>query len=374
MEKIFESVKKKLGFGCMRLPMKDGEVDYEQVSQMFDLFLERGFNYFDTAHGYLDGKSEVALRKCLVDRHPRDAYLLADKLSQNFFEKEEDIRPFFESQLEILGVSYFDFYLMHSQNYGNYDKYRRCRAYEIGEELKREGKIKHLGISFHDSAAFLDKILTECPMIEFVQLQFNYLDYTDESVQSGKCYEVCRKHNKPVVVMEPVKGGLLVNLPEKASNVLKELGNGSNASYAIRFAASFDGVFMVLSGMGSLDMVRDNTGYMKDFRPLDEKEAEAVRKVCAYIKNLDIIPCTGCSYCTSGCPMNIPIPAFFACLNSKNTFHTWGSGMYYHNVSGSSGAKASDCIGCGACEGICPQHLEIRDLLVKVAEEFEKKK
>lgn len=237
----------------MRLPMKNGEVDYDEFSKMVDTFIENGFNYFDTAHGYVDGKSETALRECLTSRYPRDAYILTDKLSTHHFTKQEEIAPLFESQLEACGVEYFDFYLMHAQDANIYAKYKMLHAYETALEFKKKGKIKHFGISFHDKAAVLNQILTEYPQIEVVQIQFNYVDYEDASVESRKCYEVCEKHDKPVIVMEPVKGGSLVSLPENAKQILDNLHGGSPASYAIRFAASFPNIMMMLSGMGNME-------------------------------------------------------------------------------------------------------------------------
>ncbi len=222
---------------------------------MVDAFLDAGFNYFDTAHGYIQGRSETALRECLTSRYPRDRYILTNKLTGNFFKTEADIRPFFESQLQACGVEYFDYYLMHAQGAGNYGHYRACRAYETAFTLKAEGKVRHVGISFHDRAEVLEQILTDYPEIEVVQIQFNYVDYDDTAVQSRKCYDVCVKHGKPVIVMEPVKGGNLVNLPEDAKAVLDGLHGGSPASYAIRFAASFPGIEMVLSGMSSLEQI-----------------------------------------------------------------------------------------------------------------------
>jgi len=353
--------------------MKDGEVDLEHFSKMIDAYMEAGFNYFDTARGYLDGKSELALRECLTCRYPRESYVLTDKLSHFCFHKNEDIRPFFQSQLEACGVEYFDFYLMHAQNEKLYEKYRACRAYEEAFKLKEEGLVRHVGISFHDSPEVLDRILTDYPEIEAVQIQFNYYDYDDPWVQSRGCYEVCRRHGKPIMIMEPVKGGTLVNLPPDAKEIMdKELDGGSAASFAIRFAAGFPGVFTVLSGMGNMDMMADNISYMKDFVPLTEKEREVLFKVARTIRQRELISCTGCRYCVSGCPKGILIPDLFGCMNDKNIFNSWQAD-YYYEMHTQKGGKASDCIGCGECEAVCPQGLEIRKLLVEVADKFEKK-
>ena len=366
-----DKVKKNFGFVCMRLPMNGEEVDLEQTKKMVDTFIEQGFNYFDTAHGYIQGKSEKALKECLTSRYPRDKYILADKLTANFFKKEEDIRPLFESQLEICGVDYFDFYLMHAQGAGNYAHFKECHAYETAFELKKEGKVRHVGISFHDKPEVLEQILTEYPEVEVVQIQFNYVDYDDPAVQSRACYEVCRKHNKPVIVMEPVKGGNLVNLPEDAKAVLDELYGGSPASYAIRFAAGFPGMMMVLSGMSSMEQMNDNLSYMKDFQPLNEAELAAVKKVQEIFKSKNLIPCTACRYCIDGCPKHISIPDLFAIMNTKQIYHDWNADYYYNVVHTAPGRKASDCLKCGKCEKVCPQHLQIRNLLEDVAKEFE---
>ena len=364
-------IQKLLGFGCMRLPMKGDEVDTDEFSRMVDAFLENGFNYFDTAHGYIGGRSEKALKVSLTSRYPRERYLLANKLSGNYFNSYEEIFPLIESQFEACGVDYFDFYLMHGLDRSFFEHFKKCRAYDAGLELLKQGKIRHFGMSFHDNAEVLDQILTEFPKVEFVQLQFNYVDFEDAAVQSRACYEVCRKHGKPVIVMEPVKGGRLVDIPETAQRVFDELHGGSNASYAIRFAAGFEGIAVVLSGMGSMEMMNDNISYMKDFQPLSEREMAAVRTVSGIIREQEVVPCTACRYCVDQCPMHIAIPDLFACYNSKKTFHDEVAQYYYDNVHTVGNGKASDCIRCGACEQICPQHLEIRDLLVDVATEFE---
>ncbi len=357
----------------MRLSMKDnGEVDYDEFNKMIDLYMEEGFNYFDTAHVYLDGKSEIALRECLTKRYPRESYILTNKLTVSCFNSKEDIRPFFERQLEWTGVEYFDYYLMHAQDRTKYQHYQDTDAYKVALELKKEGKIKHLGISFHDNAEMLEEILTEHPEVEIVQIQFNYMDLKNPSVESEKLYEVCRKFNKPILVMEPVKGGGLVNLPDDAKKVFDDLENNlSYASYAIRFAASFEGVVCVLSGMSNFEQMKDNLSYMKDFKPLEDKEYEAIDKVREILDNLGGVPCTACRYCVDGCPKKISIPDLFGCYNAKIQFNDWNSD-YYYGVHTKNNGKASECIKCGKCENICPQHLPIRKHLEDVAKTFEK--
>ena len=372
--RFFPEIHGNFGFGCMRLPMKNGEVDHELFCRMADTFIDAGFNYFDTAHGYIGGKSEIAIRECVAKRYPREKFLLTNKLTTPYFNKQEDIRPFFEQQLKWCGVDYFDFYLMHAQDKNNYQKYKRCKAYETCYALKEEGLIRHFGISFHDKADVLDMILTEHPEIEIVQIQFNYVDYEDASVESCKVYEICEKHGKPVIVMEPVKGGSLVHLPADADKILRDLNGGSNASYAIRFAASFPNMAMVLSGMSDMAQMQDNAGAMKDFKSLDETEMAAVQKVCDIFRSLNLIPCTSCRYCIeeNECPKDIRIPDMFSSLNAHEAFHNWNTGYYYNNIiTGGGHGKASDCIKCGKCEKVCPQHLPIRNLLKDVAKTFE---
>ncbi len=353
----FEQIKGKLGFGCMRLPMNGTEVDLVEFEKMVDEFINAGFNYFDTAHVYIDGKSELALKEALVKRYPREAYLIADKLSGPNFNSADDLEELFKTKLNCLGVDYIDFYLLHAQGSYNYDKFKECECYEFAFEKKKQGLVKHVGISFHDNAAFLEKIIKENPEIEFVQLQFNYLDYEDEKVQARLCYEVCEKYNKPVIVMEPVRGGRLVNMPIVAKKLLTDLNNGSVASYAIRYASSFDNIFMVLSGMSNMEQMQDNIKTMVDFKPIDAEEMKVLDKVVAILRKSEIIKCTSCNYCVPGCPMNIDIPKVFASHNENIINDTEINKL-----------NAADCIECGACEEICPQKLNIRELLKKICE------
>ena len=362
MNFAFPEIKKNFGFGMMRLPMTGEDVDLEQTKKMVDAFLAAGFNYFDTAHPYIQGKSETAVRDCLTSRYPREAYVLANKLSGGCFEKEEDIRPLFETQLRQCGVEYFDFYLMHALSEKRHAMYQSTRAYDIAQELKAEGKVRHVGMSFHDSAEVLDKILTDRPELEFVQLQFNYVDLDDPRVQSRACWEVCRKHGKPVIVMEPVKGGSLVNLPQKA---LDRMTDYSPAGYAIRFCAGYEGIYMVLSGMSDMAQMEDNLATMTNFVPLTEAEHEMIGKVRTIYQGQHRVPCTACRYCTDGCPAGIPIPDLFACFNDKRRGEGEPDKAYaaFEN-------NAAACVGCGQCEAVCPQHLSIRELLAEVDRAF----
>lgn len=374
--RFFPEIHGNLGFGCMRLPMNGEKVDFQEFGKMIKAFIDAGFNYFDTAHGYINGLSETAIRDCLSTKYERSRFLLTDKLTDPYFKRREDIRPFFEKQLSLCGVDYFDFYLMHAQDKNNYLKFKECRAYETAYKFKEEGLIRHFGISFHDKAEVLRQILSEHPEIELVQIQFNYVDYDDASVEARKVYEVCEEFGKPVVVMEPVKGGCLVKLPEEADKIFRSLNGGSNASYAVRFAASFPNMAVVLSGMSNMEQMNDNINAMADFKPLDKCEMQAVKEVCGIFRSLGLVPCTSCRYCIeeNHCPKEILIPDLFASLNSKSIFHSWNTDFYYNNVLTKNGhGKASDCIKCGMCERVCPQHLDIRELLEKVAAEFDKK-
>ena len=375
---IFNNAKK-LGFGLMRLPRLDpnneGSIDLEQTKQMVDTFLQRGFTYFDTAWMYCAFKSENAVKDALTSRHPRESYTLATKLHAAYIHSLDDRDAIFNTQREKTGVEYFDYYLLHDVGVEHYEIYKKYDCFAWIAEKKRQGLIKHMGFSFHDTAEVLDKILTEHPEMEFVQLQINYLDWDSEGVQSRKCYEVATKHGKPVIVMEPVKGGTLAKLPAAAEALLRQADPGASIpSWAVRFAASLPNVKMVLSGMSSTEQLLDNTGYMQDFAPLTQQEQAVIAQAVDIINASIAIPCTGCAYCTEGCPMHIAIPKYFSLYNAemqelKEKDFT-SQGTYYDNLTLKFG-KASDCIACGQCESVCPQHLPIIENLKRVAKQFE---
>lgn len=375
---IFNNAKK-LGFGLMRLPRLDpndeGSIDLEQTKQMVDTFLQRGFTYFDTAWMYCAFKSENAVKEALTSRHPRESYTLATKLHAAYIHSLDDRDAIFNTQREKTGVEYFDYYLLHDVGAEHYEIYKKYDCFAWIAEKKRQGLIKHMGFSFHDTAEVLDKILTEHPEMEFVQLQINYLDWDSEGVQSRKCHEVATKHGKPVIVMEPVKGGTLAKLPAAAEALLRQADPGASIpSWAVRFAASLPNVKMVLSGMSSTEQLLDNTGYMQDFAPLTQQEQAVIAQAVDSINASIAIPCTGCSYCTEGCPMHIAIPKYFSLYNAemqelKEKDFT-SQGTYYDNLTLTFG-KASDCIACGQCESVCPQHLPIIENLKRVAKQFE---
>jgi len=360
----------------MRLPLlEDGKtIDIERVKAMADAFIEAGFTYFDTAVPYHGGESEVAFRKAVAERYSRDAFVIADKLSLFKITSAEEIPSFFENQLTTLGVDYIDYYLLHAMSADRHETAKEYGVYDFVRQKKAEGKVRHVGLSFHDSAPVLDKILTENPEMEFVQLQINYLDWLDDGVQAKECYEVAKKHNKPVIVMEPVKGGALANVSSDAVSLFKSARPElSPAGWAISYCASLENVFMVLSGMSDEAQLCENISYMKDFVPFSPEETELSLKAAEIVKNDNAIACTACRYCTDDCPQKIDIPAVFATYNNYRRFGSSNLGGAKHRYGKvtENGGKASDCISCGLCESHCPQHLEIRDLLSQIASEFE---
>ena len=372
MEKV------QFGFGCMRLPTLEKDdpasFDYEKINILFDTYLAQGFTYFDTAYTYHGYHAEEAVRHALVERHPRESFQLATKLPLRDFKDSEDLERIFNEQLTNCGAEYFDYYLLHNMGTNVYEKCQKYDAFGFVTRKKSEGKIRCVGMSYHDMPELLDEILSQYgDELDFVQLQVNYADWEQPNVQSRRCLEVARKYGKPVFVMEPCKGGTLVNLPDEAEKLLRKHDpDASTASWALRFAASQEGVVRVLSGMNSMGQVLDNTSTFKNFRPLTEEETAIIAKVTKIIEANTAVPCTACAYCTHGCPKDIAIPQYFALLNSitRTTGSFSSQAVYYNNISLTHG-KASDCVGCHQCEKVCPQHLPITAHLKTVAEKFE---
>lgn len=365
---------KKLGLGMMRLPMDGEEVELEQTKKMVDVFMERGFTYFDTAYPYLNGKSELAVKDVLTSRYPRESYQLATKLPIWCAENKEDIQRIFNEQLERTKAGYFDYYLLHAMDRNKAVKYKELEAWEFVKEQKAKGLIKHWGFSFHDTADCLDKLLQEYPDTEFVQLQINYCDWDDSIIQAGKCYETARKHKKPVIIMEPVKGGTLAKLTPELDGMLKDANpEHSVASWALRYAASLDGVITVLSGMSNMEQMLDNLSFMEDFKPIDGKEQRVIDEVTAKLKNIPLIPCTNCQYCMEKCPKQIQIPSIFQEYNHYQIFKNLQAGQSAYQMITSDTSPASQCLACGLCEAQCPQHIQVITELEKCRELFEGK-
>ena len=369
-----EALKKipKLGFGLMRLPEKNSGIDGERLNKMADIFLENGFTYFDTAYVYHGGKSETAFRSAVVDRYPRDRFTIADKLPGWILKSESDVQKVFDEQLKRTGAGYFDFYLLHNAEAKHLKTYNRLNCWQWAQKMKRNGLIRHFGFSFHDTPQLLDQILTAHPEAEFVQLQLNYFDWDNVSANSGKCYEVARKHGKPVIVMEPVKGGALASLPAGLEERMRSVAPGrSIPSWALRFCASLDGVMVVLSGMSSESQMRENLRTMKDPEPLTQKERACLREVAERLRSVPVVGCTACRYCVDGCPRHIKIPDI---IREYNDFLRYGDQQRLHEsyrALTEDGHTAGSCLQCGQCEGVCPQHLPVIRILRRTSTVFD---
>ena len=364
----------KLGYGLMRLPEVDGKIDLERVNGLVDTYLAAGLNYFDTAYVYHGGTSEVAVRECIVKRHPRESFTVATKLPGWSLHSFEDRDRIFEEQLERTGAGYFDFYLLHSvEDSGNYAQYEKYDCFNWAIEKKAQGLIRHLGFSFHGTPELLEKVLDLHPEVEFVQIQLNYLDWDDPVIQSGRLYEILHERNIPIIVMEPVKGGSLANISEPCAKVFSECDpDRSVASWALRFVASLPGVMTILSGMSNEEQLEDNIRTFTSFEPLSDKEQAAVTRVRGIMRDTPLIGCTACRYCTDGCPMQIDIPDIFKAVNAKRLDPKAWRPQNFYNAMTEKGGRAGDCVACGQCESVCPQHLDIIELLQEASGQFDK--
>ena len=365
----------KLGFGLMRLPEKDGIIDHEQVCRMVDSYMKAGMNYFDTAYVYHGGKSEIAAREALVKRYPRESFMIATKLPAWEIKKAEDVERIFNEQLERAGVDYFDFYLLHSIEDGsNYDTYVKYDCFDWCMKRKAEGKIKHFGFSYHGSPELLEEIVDKHPEVEFVQIQLNYLDRTNPVVRSQRLYEILHARNIPIIVMEPVRGGMLANMaPEIEAKFKKRQPQKSVASWALRFVGSLPGVMTILSVMSNEEQLNENIGTFTKFEPLVDDEFRIIDEVTEELLSMPQIGCTACKYCCDGCLMKISIPDVFRTINTLRRYpDDWRSKNFYSGLIQWCG-KASDCVGCGQCEGVCPQHLPIIKLMKEAADVLDKK-
>lgn len=363
----------KLGFGLMRLPETDGRIDIDKVAQMADAYMASGFNYFDTAYVYHGGNSEKVVKEAIVKRFPRESFTIATKLPAWFLHSPEDRDKVFQEQLDRCGVDYFDFYLLHSLEDGNnYDTYEKYDCFNWGIKKRDEGRIRHFGFSFHGTPELLVQVLDKHPEIEFVQIQLNYADWDNKIVHSGELYEILRDRNIPMIIMEPAKGGKLACLDDECAEILKTIRpEKSVASWAFRYVGSLPGIATILSGMSTPEQMEDNINTFKDFEPLSEEELAAIDKVKEIMNRVELAGCTSCKYCVEGCPMGISIPDVISAVNTKRKFPGDMRPQFFYNGLVDRYSHASDCIACGQCEGVCPQHLPIISLMQEAVEKFE---
>ena len=370
---------RKLGFGLMRLPLTNPDdqtsIDIEKFKEMVDVYMERGFTYFDTAYPYHGGASETALREAVVKRYPRESFTVTSKMPVWAIKEESDLERIFNEQLEKCGVDYFDYYWLHALNRERVEVMERMGGWQFIARKKADGHIRHIGFSFHDDSALLADILDRHPEAEYVQLQINYLDWDSPAIEARTCYDLCVEHGKPVIVMEPVKGGSLARVPEAVERMFKDYApDASIASWAIRYCASLPGVLTVLSGMSNMEQLKDNTSYMQNFQPLNDEEQAIIARATQVIRDSIAVPCTACHYCTDGCPQQIAIPEYFNLYNTLQHFgakEQRGNTKLYYDLLTKHHGKASECVECGQCEAQCPQHIDIIDNLKKVVAAFE---
>ncbi|MFI3227471.1 MAG: aldo/keto reductase [Clostridia bacterium] len=364
---------KKLGFGLMRLPMLDDEIDIEQTKQMVDVFMENGFTYFDTAYGYINQRSEVAAKIALIDRYPRESFQFATKLpAWSGAKTAEEAKNMFYTSLERTGAGYFDFYLLHNVGADRTSIFEEYDLWNFIIEQKKLGKIKKIGFSLHDTADRLEELLIKHPEVDFVQLQINYADWEHKTIQSRKNYEMAEKYGKPVIIMEPIRGGALATPPPQIKEIFDATNSDmSYAQWALRYAASLDNAMIVLSGMSTLEQMQENVSFMKEFEKLNEEEYAVIKKAQDVIGAIPTIPCTNCKYCIKDCPQGILISSMLAAMNKFRVFGDFNGAKRSYEFATKNNAHASECIACGACESVCPQSIKIIDELVKVSETLE---
>lgn len=373
MERYLGENTPKLGFGLMRLPkLSDGSIDIEQTKVMVDLFMEAGFTYYDTAYVYDNGESEKAAKAALVDRYPRESYTLCTKLCAWMGDhSEKAAKQQFYTSLERTGAGYFDYYLLHALQRSNYKVYDEYHIWDFVKEQKEKGLIKNYGFSFHADPELLEELLNDHPDVDFVQLQINYADWENPGIRARECWEIARKHGKSITIMEPVKGGALADPVPEVQEILKSANpDVSLASWAVRFAASLDGIITVLSGMSNIEQMKDNISFMKNFKPLSEEEQAVIRRAQTMIEGDKSIPCTACHYCTGGCPKNIPIPEIFSVKNRQRGNAAF-RGRREYTIATQGKGRASECIECGQCENACPQQINVVTRLKDCVAQFE---